>query len=345
MRVFDSVTDAAIDKRRPDFSLIVPVFNGGPTIGWLVDQAHADFDGADFEIILVNDGSADYSEGACTLLVEKYPDSVRYVHLARNYGEHTAVLAGLRQARGRFVAVLDDDGQNPPYEARRMLEHAAAQGLDVVYGRYEFRKHLLLRRLGSWCNDRAAGLVLDKPRDIHLSSFKVMSRMVVDEVVKYDSKFPYLDGMIFRITRNIGQLTVTHLERRAGRSGYNLRKHVALWLNMLLGFSMAPLRAALAVGGALSAIGMFALALIVARAWADPSSGIGLLSLLSCVSLFAAGQFLMAAALGEYLGRTYLQQNATPQYVVRYVLRGNTADDPQRETQQLTGQTAIWPVY
>ena len=263
----------------------------------------------------------------------------------RNYGEHTAVLAGLRHARGRFVAVLDDDGQNPPYEARRMLDHAAAQGLDVVYGRYEFRKHSLLRRLGSWFNDRVAALVLDKPRNVHLSNFKVMGRMVVDEVAKYDGKFPCLDGMIFRVTRNIGEMTVTHLESRAGRSGYTFRKLVALWLNMLLGFSMAPLARRWPWAARCRPSACSRSALIVARAWADPPLTVGLPALIGCVALFAAGQFIMVAALGEYLGRTYLQQNAAPQYVVRYVLRGNAADDPLRETQQLVDQTSSWPVY
>ena len=136
------------------------------------------------------------------------------VHLARNYGEHTAVLAGLRHASGRFVAILDDDGQNPPHEARRMFEHAWRHDFDIVYGRYEFRKHSAFRRAGSWFNDLAAGLVLDKPRGIHLSSFKVMSRMVVDELVKYDGKFPYLDGMIFRITQNVDEMAVSHLPPR-----------------------------------------------------------------------------------------------------------------------------------
>ena len=92
-------------------SLVIPVFNAAATIDWLVGQIHADFEGVDFEVVLVNDGSADASEEACLALVRKFPGTVRYVHLARNYGEHTAVLAGLRYTSGQFVAVLDDDGQ------------------------------------------------------------------------------------------------------------------------------------------------------------------------------------------------------------------------------------------
>ncbi len=248
MREFASMARAAGEMQRTELSLVIPVFNAAATIEWLVEQIHVDFEGVDFDLVLVNDGSADSSEEVCLRLVQKFPDTVRYVHLARNYGEHTAVLAGLRQTRGRFVAILDDDGQNPPHEARRMFEHAWRHDFDVVYGRYEFRKHSMFRRAGSWFNDLVAGLVLDKPRGIHLSSFKVMSRMVVDELVKYDGKFPYLDGMIFRITQNVDELAVSHLPRRAGRSGYNLRKLIALWMNMFLGFSMFPLRGGARVG-------------------------------------------------------------------------------------------------
>ena len=185
---------------RAALSLVIPVYNGGATIRWLVDQIHAVFADIDFEVVLVNDGSVDFSEGACTLLVEKYPKTVAYVHLARNFGEHNAVLAGLRHASGRYVAVLDDDGQNPPHEALRMFEHAWQHDLNVVYGRYLERKHAWLRRLGSWFNDKVANFVLNKPRGIYLSSFKVMSRLVVNEVVKYDGPFPYLDGLCLRTT-------------------------------------------------------------------------------------------------------------------------------------------------
>jgi undecaprenyl-phosphate 4-deoxy-4-formamido-L-arabinose transferase len=343
MREFSPLSRADADDRRPELSLVIPVFNAAESIEWLMEQLHADFDGVDFEVVLVNDGSADSSEEACLGLVRKYPDTVQYVHLARNYGEHTAVLAGLRHTRGRFVGILDDDGQNPPYEARRMYEHAFRHDFDVVYGRYEYRKHSFFRRAGSWFNDFVAGFVLDKPRGIHISSFKVMSRMVVDELVKYDGKFPYLDGMIFRITQNVDEIGVNHLPRHAGRSGYNFRKLLALWMNMFLGFSMVPLRAALALGGALSAIGMLALAALVARAWSDPPLGVSLPMLTACIGVFAVGQYIMLAMLGEYMGRSYLQANGTPQYVVRYVQRA--ADGPLHDRPLVSKQASSWPVY
>ena len=344
MREFETMARGA-EKLRPEVSLVIPVFNSAATIAWLVDQVFADFEGVDFEVVLVNDGSTDSSEGACILLTEKYPDTVRYVHLARNYGKHAAVLAGLRHANGRYVAVLDDDGQNPPDEARRMYEHAWQQDLDVVYGRYEYRKLSLLRRLGSWFDDFTAGLVLEKPRDIHLSSFKVMSRMVVERGCQVRRQVPL--PRRHDLSR--------HQKRRRDRGDAFVppRRTIRLHLSQTCravdehvpGLFDGAVAGGIALGGTMSAIAMLALAVIVARAWSDPQLGVSLPSLAACVVTFAAGQLIMLGMLCEYLGRCYLQQNGTPQYVVRYVKRGATADDALCDTQLFSEQTSSWPVY
>jgi undecaprenyl-phosphate 4-deoxy-4-formamido-L-arabinose transferase len=328
------------EKSRPALSLVIPVYNGGATIRWLVDQIHEVFRDIEIEVVLVNDGSTDYSEGACALLVEKYPGTVCYTHLARNFGEHNAVLAGLRQATGRYVAVLDDDGQNPPHEVLRMLDHAQQHDLDVVYGRYQQRKHSWPRRLGSWFNDRVANFVLDKPRGIYLSSFKVMSRLVVDEVVKYGGPFPYIDGLLLRSTRNVDEIAVVHCPRRAGRSGYTLSKLLGLWLNMFLGFSVAPLRLALAVGATASALSLLMLvAIVVDKICINPEVTVGIPSVLTCIALFAGVQLMMLGMLGEYVGRVFLQQNGVPQYVVRYVQRGAAVAPALHDTRLSDEQT------
>jgi undecaprenyl-phosphate 4-deoxy-4-formamido-L-arabinose transferase len=326
--------------RRRELSLVIPVYNAGATIRWLVDQIHAVFSDTDFEVVLVNDGSVDASEEACTRLVEQYPDTIYYVHLARNFGEHNAVLAGLRHASGRYVAVLDDDGQNPPHEVRRMFEHARQHHLDVVYGRYRKRKHSWPRRLASWFNGKVANFVLDKPRDLYLSSFKVMSRLVVDEVVKYGGPFPYLDGLVLRITRNIGEITVSHCPRRAGRSGYTLRKLIALWLNMFLGFSVAPLWLALAAGSTASALCLLMLLAVVGdKVGLDPQAMAGSPSALVCFIFLVGVQLMTLGLMAEYAGRVYRQHKGTPQYVVGYVRRGAAADQTLHDTHPSNGQT------
>lgn len=304
----------------PELSFVVPVFNGGQTVGSVVSRIHEAFADTTFEILLVNDGSQDDSAQVCRSLVSAHSPRVTFLDLSRNFGEHNAVLAGLSESIGRYVAVLDDDCQNPPEEIRRMLQHLVLSRLDVVYGRYEDKKHNWFRNLGSWFNDRMATAMLRKPREIYLSSFKVMNRFLVNQIVNYHGPFAYIDGLIFRTTRNIGQISVRHEERRVGRSGYTLRRLVRLWLNMFLGFSIAPLRISVVLGLITSVLSVLMMAAIVVdKLWINPTIPVGIPTVLVCISLFGGIQLVVLGMVGEYVGRIFLAQNGTPQFVIREV--------------------------
>jgi undecaprenyl-phosphate 4-deoxy-4-formamido-L-arabinose transferase len=306
-------------------SLVIPVYNSSASIGAVVDRIHQVFTAVPFEVVLVNDGSADDSEKACTLIAEQFPETVSFVQLSRNFGEHNAVLAGLNHTSGRYVAVLDDDGQNPPEEVVRMYHEIRRGNYDVVYGRYRTKRHGWLRNLGSWFANAMANIMLKKPRDLYLSSFKVMNRFAVNQVIKYQGPFPYVDGLIYRTTRNIGQIDVEHRERLHGRSNYTLRKLVRVWLNMFLNFSILPLRLA-TLGGVLASVTSLA---ALAAIWIDklahqsnPQPGIR--TVLCCIVFFGGLNLLIVGLLGEYLGRLYLSHTGTPQFVVRYIRRRAT---------------------
>jgi glycosyltransferase involved in cell wall biosynthesis len=304
---------------RVELSLVIPVYNGSQTIQQVVTDAHIACDGLRFEVILVNDGSTDQSEQVCGDLVGRYPDTVRLVQLTRNFGEHNAVLAGLRNTTGEYVAILDDDGQNCPQDVLHMLDHAKRNNLDVVYGRYCRRQHPLLRVLGSWFNDKMANIVLAKPPGLYLSSFKLLNRFVVDEVTKFATPFPYLDGLILWITHRIGQVEVRHCARQAGRSGYTWRKLCGLWLNMFLGFSTVPLRLSLALGFVTAALSiLLTIGVVVDKLWVTPQITPGIPTALLCTLFFAGVQLVVLGTLGEYVGRVFLSRNGMPQYVVRY---------------------------
>ena len=309
-------------------SLVIPVYNGSSTIGPLVDHIVKVFGSTSFEIVLVNDGSEDDSETVCAQLAEKFPRKVVFVHLSRNFGEHNAVLAGFKQARGRYIAVLDDDGQNPPEEVIRMLDELKRKKHDVVYGHYIEKKHSAFRNFGSWFNDRIATLMLHKPKELYLSSFKVMNRFVVNEIIKYHGPYPYTDGLIYRVTRNIGQLPVEHRVSQSGPSRYTLRRLVRLWLNMFLNFSIKPLRLSIYVGLLTSCLSIVALiAIVIDRIWITPNLTLGIPTVLGTMVLLAGIQLMILGLVGEYLGRLYLDHTGTPQYVVRYVKGGNAASD------------------
>jgi len=311
----------------PELSLVIPVYNGSRTIGPLVEQITKLFGSTSFEIVLVNDGSEDDSEKVCAELAGKFPQNVVFVHLSRNFGEHSAVLAGFTQARGRYIAVLDDDGQNPPEEVVRMLDELKRKNYDVVYGHYIEKKHSWFRNLGSRFNDRIATLMLHKPKDLYLSSFKVMNRFLVNEIIKYRGPYPYTDGLIYRVTRNIGQIPVEHRVSASGPSRYTLRRLVRLWLNMFLNFSIKPLRVSVYVGLFASCLSIVALiAILIDKLWITPNLTVGIPTVLGSVVFFSGIQLMILGLVGEYLGRLYLDQTGTPQYVVRYAMREGSKD-------------------
>src|SRR5437764_1830769 len=311
-----------------ELARVIAGYNGSRTIGELVEHTTKIFGSTSFEIVLVNDGSEDDSEKVCAQLAVKFPQNVTFVHLSRNFGEHSAVLVGFTEARGRYIAVLDDDGQNPPEEVVRMLDELKRKNYDVVYGHYIEKKHSWFRNLGSRFNDRIATLMLHKPKDLYLSSFKVMNRFVVNEIIKYHGPYPYTDGLIYRVTRNIGQVAVEHRASDSNPSRYTSRRLIRLWLNMFLNFSIKPLRVSVYVGLLASCLSVVALiAILIDRLWITKNVTLGIPTVLGSIVFFAGVQLMILGLVGEYLGRLYLDHTGTPQYVVRYVRRANPPID------------------
>lgn len=298
---------------------MIPVFNGGRSIGAVVERIHDSYADLEFEVVLVNDASTDDSETVCLGLVDRYPATVSYLHLARNFGEHGAVLAGLNHAAGAYVAVLDDDGQHPPDQVRRLYESIREGSRDVVYGRYVVKRHGWFRNLGSRFNDRVANWMLNKPPDLYLSSFKIMNRFVVDEITRYKGAFPYIDGLILRTTGNLGQVDVEH-RAREGSSTYTLRKLARLWLNMFFNFSITPLRLSAVLGFGAAAVSLLLLvAIVIDKLYLNPGITVGLPTILVTIVFFAGVQLIILGTLGEYLGRLFLDHSGSPQFVVRYI--------------------------
>jgi undecaprenyl-phosphate 4-deoxy-4-formamido-L-arabinose transferase len=303
-------------------SIVIPVFNGAATIGALVDRLVDALGMNRLRIVLVNDGSTDDSDEICRSVQAAFPETVVYLKLAKNFGEHNAVMAGLSYALGDYVVVMDDDLQNPPEEVSRLIDHAYTHDYDVVYTHYPRKRHHWLRNLGSRFNDFCANLLLEKPRGLYLSSFKCLSEFTVGEVLKYSGPYPYIDGLILRSTRHIGTLEVRHEPRHHGRSGYTLRKLVRLWMAMLVNFSVLPLRVSALMGFFSSLLGLVLGVLVVIERLVQPDLPIGWASVIVAVLVFSGVQLLMLGLLGEYLGRLLLTSNQTPQFVVREVCEG-----------------------
>lgn len=307
-------------------SIVIPVYNSADTIASLVEQL-ADLPIAGgHELILVNDGSKDNTAAICESIVPKAKFPVRFINLSRNFGEHNAVMAGLRYARGEYVITMDDDLQNPPSEVVKLFNYAREQKQDVIYTYYKQKKHSSWRNFGSWLTNQVADILLDKPKDLYLCSFRCMSAFLVQEVCKYEGPFPYVDGLILQVTQSIGKLEVAHAPRQQGQSSYNLRRLVRLWLNMFLNFSVIPLRISTAVGFLFSAVGFIGTLYVVVDHFLEDSPTLGWSSLMFTLLLFCGVQLLILGIAGEYIGRMYLTTNKRPQFVVRNVVSQKSSE-------------------
>jgi undecaprenyl-phosphate 4-deoxy-4-formamido-L-arabinose transferase len=317
-------------------SVVIPVYNGAQSIGELV-AALADLAvPGGHEIVLVNDCSPDNSLEVCRDLLARTRVPMTLVNLSRNFGEHNAVITGLRHARGAHIITMDDDLQNPPSEVLRLLDYAQRSGKEIVYTRYGVKEHAHWRNLGSRFTNRVADWLLDKPKGLYLSSFRCMSAFVTEQVARYDGPFPYIDGLILQVTQSVGSLEVEHLPRAHGRSNYNLRRLVRLWLNMFVNFSVMPLRLATVAGFALSLCGLAGTLWVVIEALVEKTPP-GWASLSVAVLLLSGVQLTMLGIIGEYLGRLYLTANRKPQSVIKDVTRNGAAEPLLRQPDDRLG--------
>ena len=328
MTVIPAVTPIAV----PALSFIIPVYNGAETIGPLVRAIEQLVVDGGHEIVLVNDGSSDATAGICRDLVRTASIPITFVEHARNFGEHNAVLTGWRHARGAYIVNLDDDGQNPPAEALKLWRHAKATGLDVVFGQYEVKQHSLWRNFGSWFTNRMTDWAIDKPRGLYLSSFRCVSAFAARQVFDYAGPYPYLDGLLLQVTQRIGTIEVQHEERRAGASGYTLKRLVRLWISAWLNFSVLPLRAATLVGlvTALAGVAAFVVVIWLWLLNRGPQYGWGWI--MATVLVFSGAQLVMLGIIGEYIGRMFLTVNQRPQAVVRDVVSSDPRYDNQPQS-------------
>lgn len=313
-------------------SFIIPCYCSEKTVGTVIDEVIETVtnDGRyDYEIVCVNDFSKDNTLEVLKQLA-KQNSKIKVLSFSRNFGQHSALMAGFNHATGDIIVCLDDDGQNPPSEMFKLIDKLE-EGYDLVSAKYEEKKRSLFRKIGTKLSFWMSSYFIGKPKDIDLNSYYVFRRYILDEIVKYKNAYPFVHGLILRITRNMANVVIEHKSREHGSSGYSFKKLLSLWMNGFTAFSEKPLRLA-SLFGVLCSFGGFAFALVtIIRKLINPNIVVGYSSTMAVTLILSGIIMLFLGLLGEYIGRIYISLNNAPQFAIRESYNINPDEEKDEE--------------
>lgn len=300
-------------------SFVIPCYGSEETIEFVIDEIikTVEIRGEyDYEIITVNDASPD-NVIAVLKTIAHNNNRVKVLDLAKNFGKHSAVMAGFSAVRGDYIVCLDDDGQCPMDRLWDLLDPIIDGKADYSMAKYKEKKQSRFKNFGSAINSFMSRALINKPKDLHFTNFKAMNRYIVDEILRYDNPYPYIEGLVLRTTKNIITIPMEERDRLAGVGHFTFRKSISLWMNGFTAFSVKPLRIATIIGLVCAIIGFVFGAIVILRKIIHPEIAMGYSSTMA-VLLFIGGMImLMLGLIGEYIGRIYISINNSPQYVIR----------------------------
>ncbi len=299
-------------------SFVIPCYHSEKTLPGVVAEIQEKMKTLsqyEYDIYLVNDCSPDGTLNVIRRLCGEH-ENVKGIDFAKNFGQHSALMAGLRHSDGDYVVCLDDDGQTPADQVDRLLGKLE-EGYDAVYAKYDHKQHSSFRNFGSKVNELMARIMLGKPKELYVSSYFAVKRFVAEDMIRYENSYPYVIGLVLRSTGNITNVAVDHRERREGTSGYTLKKLLGLWFNGFTAFSVKPLRIATALGGCSAALGFLYGIYTVIKRLLNPDVPMGFSSTMAAIVFFGGMIMVMLGLIGEYIGRIYISLNNSPQYVIR----------------------------
>lgn len=308
-------------------SFVIPCYRSENTLPAVIEEVNSTMESMteySHEIILVNDSSPDGTINTIRELCGKHAN-ITGIDLAKNFGQHAALMAGMRQAKGDIVVCLDDDGQTPADEVGKLLDKLN-EGFDVVYASYGKKKHSLFRNFGSKVNELMTRVMLGKPKELYISSYFAAKRFVVEDMLRYEHSYAYVIGLVLRATKNIANVEVKHRSRAEGTSGYTLKKLLGLWFNGFTAFSIKPLRIATVIGVMCAGGGFLYGIYTIVKRLLLPDIQAGFSALMSMLVFMGGMIMLMLGMIGEYIGRIYISMNNSPQYVIREIIKEELAE-------------------
>lgn len=307
-------------------SFVIPCYRSEKTIQMVYDEivrVMAERPEYDYEIIAVNDYSPDGVLHELKRLASE-DSRFRVVDLAKNFGKHSAMMAGYSFVRGEYIVNLDDDFQCPVYELWRLMDALTVEDYDCATAVYKVKKEAAWKRFGSKVNLFMVNMLINPPKGIALENFFVMKRYVCDNMIEYHNPYPYIGGLLLRATHRIKMIEMEQRERGDGnKTGFTFKKSLSLFVNGLTAFSVKPLRIATIIGLFFSLIGFLYGIYVIVRKLCHPEIMMGYSSTMA-VLLFSSGIIMLVLGMiGEYLGRIYISLNNSPQYVIRDTINVN----------------------
>lgn len=304
-------------------SFVIPCYNSekyiGTTINSLQTVIKDKLQNYTTEIILINDGSADKTFNEINKIATANKNVIA-IDFTRNFGQHSAIMAGLNKCTGDIIICLDDDGQTPPEESIKLIE-ALNEDTDVVYARYREKKHNKFRNIGSSINSFMAQKLLNKPKHLYISSFFAMRDYIKDEIICYTNPYPYMEGLVLRTTNKIKNVDVEHKEREVGKSQYTIKKLLRLWMNGFTNFSVKPLRIAMVFSLLFIIMAVILAIILIINKLINPLVPLGWTSMIILMLILGSAITFILGLIGEYVGRIYVSINNNPQYVIRKVVK------------------------
>ncbi|MBI6873596.1 glycosyltransferase family 2 protein [Clostridium aciditolerans] len=311
-------------------SFVIPCYGSEKTIESVIEEIVNTVSYKNpYEIICVNDCSPDGVYEALKSLARNN-ENIKVLNLAKNFGQHNALMAGYRHVTGDIIISLDDDGQTPAKECYKLI-NALNDDKDVIYARYAQKKHSLFKNFGSKMAAWMGKVLLNISKDLYISSYFVCKRYVINEIIRYENPYSYLGGLIVRATKKIGNVDINHRAREVGRTGYTFKKLISLWLNGFTAFSVKPLRIATILGFVCSLFGFtYGIWTIIKKMFINSSSPMGYSSMMAAIMFIGGMIMLMLGLIGEYIGRIYISINNAPQYVIREKINYDIQDQKEK---------------
>lgn len=309
-------------ERKMIYSIVIPVYNSEKIVKKTVEQilAVADQYNYNFEIMLVNDSSPDDSWGVISKLAQKH-ENVRSINLLKNYGQHTAILAGFNYAQGDYIITIDDDLQNPPNEIVSLIRKVKEGDFDLVFGKFIQKKHPLYRRLGSKAIGYLNKKIFNKPEHIRLSNFRIIRRDLIDRVLHHRTNYPYIPGLLLMYAAKISNIDVLHIDRSEGKSNYTISKIISLVSRLLINYSSYPLRLISSIGLAVSLLSFVMGFYYLIIGLFHGSSVPGWTTLIVLISFLSGFIIALLGLIGEYLSRILDHLSNRPSFIVKEVVK------------------------